>query len=98
MKEKGENLKKRIKNSGSLLTLLSDKALESILNKLEWSEPDHTLHQRTLLDDIPILMRGSLKDLRFEINGVYYHGAANWIEKRDPKVKPKEPPEWITLK
>jgi len=96
MKGKGENLKKR--DNHSLSSILSDKALESILNKLDWSEPDHTLHQRILVTNLPVLLRGSLKEMSFEINGVYYTTTAKWIEKRDPKVKYKIEPEWITLK
>jgi len=88
--------KKRNKDSNSLLTLLSDKALESILNKLDWSEPDHTLHQRVSLNELPILLQ-NLKQY-FEINDVHYQVDREGIEKRDPKVKYKEPPEWITLK
>jgi len=91
-------MQKRNKDSGSLLTLLSDFALESVLNKLGWSEPDNSLHQRASYNDLPVLVRGSLNEMSFEINGVYYQTTSKWIDKRDPKIKRKEEPQWITLK
>jgi len=95
MRRRGEKLKKGKVNPVSLSNLLADDALESVLNKLNWSEPDSRLHQRVPLNELPILLQSLIKEQHFEINNVHYQTTAKWIEKKDSKIKRKEIPQWI---